>query len=343
MEEKKVSLTKKQWIICTAAVLVVICLVAGLVWILTRQRPSEDLSAADGAEVSIMDIMCEPAGIAAMGDGSFLITDTYEKVIWRLKDGESSRYAGGETVEDPYGEPLGGYNDAALEESYFKSPWAIVPFLEGYAVSDPDNDVVRYVDSGRVQTLNGSTNEDLELTELGWVAFHHPTGLASDEQGNLYIADTLENAIRRVTPEGDVTTFASNLEEPTGLCWQDGVLYVAETGANRIVKVEKGQVSVVAGSGKAGMEDGRAEQASFSVPKGVAADRDGTVYISDTGNSAIRKVQNGKVTTLLARDIDDLTAFSPVAPVGILLDGGRLYVCDTFSQKVYVIRIGGLG
>lgn len=345
MEEKKVKLSKKQWILCAVAFLIVLCLLVWLIVILRKKTEVAEsseavenlVSAGAVTDVSIMDVMCEPSGIAAMEDGSLLITDTYDKVIWRVKDGASTLYAGGETVEDPYGQPMGGYNDAVLEDSYFKSPWAISPFLDGYAVSDPYNDVVRYVDGDIVQTLNGSTTEDLQMTDMGWVAFDYPTGLATDEDGNLYISDTLQGAIRRVTPEGDVTTYASGLTEPMGLCWKDGVLYVAETGANRIVKVENGQVAAVAGSGTEGLEDGAADQAMFSIPKGVTVDESGTVYVSDTGNSAVRRIRDGEVVTLLARNVDDLESFSPVSPIGLMLEGNRLYVCDGFSQKVFVI------
>lgn len=345
MEEKKVKLSKRQWILCAAAFLIVICLLVWLIVILRKKNEVAEsseavenlVSAGAVTDVSIMDVMCKPSGIAAMEDGSLLITDTYDKVIWRMKDGVSTVYAGGETVEDPYGQPMGGYNDAVMEDSYFKSPWAISPFLDGYAVSDPDNDVVRYVDGDIVQTLNGSTTEDLQMTDMGWVAFNHPTGLATDEDGNLYISDTLQGAIRRVTPEGDVTTYASGLTEPMGLCWKDGVLYVAETGANRIVKVENGQVVTVAGSGTEGLGDGAADQAMFSMPEGVTVDESGAVYVSDTGNSAVRRIQDGEVVTLLARNVDDLESFSPVSPIGLMLEGNRLYVCDNFSQKVFVI------
>ncbi len=343
MEEKKTELSKKQLIIGSAVLAVIICLAVCLIVFLKRpEEPAmEAVSTQNGtvSQASIVDIMCEPSGIVAMEDGSLLITDAYDKVILQLKDGVSSIYAGGETVEDVYGQPVGGYNDSVSEESFFRSLWAIAPFLEGYAVSDPENDVVRYVDANLVQTLNGSTSEDLDMTDMGWVAFHHPTGLASDEEGNLYISDTLEGAVRRVTPEGDVTTFASELTEPMGLCWKEGVLYIAETGANRIVKVEEGQKTVVAGSGVEGMEDGPAGRASFSVPQGLTVDEQGAIYVSDTGNSAIRKIQNDEVSTLLARNVDDIESFTPVSPRGLLADGKRLYVCDTFAQKVFVISM----
>ena len=295
--------------------------------------PSSDLTV-----VSAMDVMCEPSGILFLEDGSFLVTDIYNKVVWRVADGASTVYAGSDTVADPYGEPMGGYNDASLEETYFKHPWAIVPFLDGYAVSDADNDVVRLIQAESTQTVNGSTREKLTLTGLG-VAFNHPTGLASDEEGNLYVSDTYEGAIRKITPEGDVTTFARSLTEPMGLCWADGTLYVAETGNNRIIKITNGKTTLVAGSGEEGFVDGSTAEAAFSSPQGVTVGEDGTIYVSDTANSAVRQIRDGVVTTLTQRDVNDLESFIPISPSGLSVYGNQLYVCDNFSRKVFVITL----
>ena len=286
--------------------------------------------------VSAMDVMCEPRGILALEDGSFLVTDSYNKVIWQVADGAGTVYAGSDTVSDPYGKPLGGYHDAALEDAHFRRPWGIAPFLGGYAVSDADNNVVRLLLETTTQTVNGVTEEDLTVTDLG-VIFNHPTGLAADAEGNLYVSDTYEGAVRKITPEGSVTTFVDGLADPIGLCWKDGTLYIAETGANRIVKITDGQTVVVAGSGEDGFVDGPAAQAAFSAPQCVAVGGDGAVYVSDTANSAIRKIHDGVVTTMVRRDESDLDAVIPISPVGLIVHGDQLYVCDSFARKVFVI------
>ena len=284
-------------------------------------------------EVSAMDVMCQPSGVAAMEDGSLLVTDTYHKVVWQVKNGVSTRYAGGETVEDLYGQPVGGYNDSALKNSYFKTPWAIAPFLDGWAVSDADNNTIRLIRAKTVETVNGHTSEKLTVTDLG-VAFQHPTGLAADENGNLYISDTFQNAVRKITPKGEVTTLASNLSEPMGLCWYKGTLYIAETGANRIVKYQSARLSTVAGSGQDDQIDGPAAQAAFSSPQGLAVGEGGFIYVADTNNSAIRQIKDGQVTTLVARDVTDLTSFFPISPTNLLLQGDTLYICDPFARKL---------
>ena len=305
---------------------------AALMNYLTRFAGGRSLSS-----VSAMDVMCAPSGITAMADGTVLVTDTYYKQLWRVRERTSQVYAGGETVAGLYGEPLGGYNDDEVLEGYFKRPWAVAEFLDGWAVSDTDNGAIRLVRAEKIQTVNGSTRELLSTSKMG-VAFDRPTGLASDGEGNLYVADTGKGAVRKITPKGVVTTAASGLNEPTGLCWRDGVLYIAETGANRIVKLEKGRVSTVAGSGEDSFLDGPADRAAFSGPQGVTAAEDGAIYVADTLNSAVRRVRDGQVDTLTVRDTA-LAEFGLVSPRGLLILGNRLYICDGFARKVFVLEL----
>ena len=287
---------------------------------------------------SAMDVMCAPSGMVPMEDGSFLVTDTYHKLLWKVRLGAGTVLAGGETTQGLYGEPLGGYNDASLLESFFKEPWAAVPFLDGWAVSDTANNAVRLVRRKDTQTLNGKTGEGLTVTAMG-VTFDRPTGLAADKDGNLYVSDTGGGAVRKITPQGRVTTAASRLSEPMGLCWKNGALYIAEAGAHRVVKLRDGKLSTVAGSGEEGLADGPAEQAAFSAPQGVAVGDNGAVYVSDTGNSAVRMVRDGEVTTLAVRDVS-LARAGLTAPRGLLVQGDRLYICDGFARKVFVLRLG---
>lgn len=288
--------------------------------------------------ISAMDVMCAPSGMVPMEDGSFLVTDTYHKLLWKVRLGAGTVLAGGETTLGLYGEPLGGYNDASLLESFFKEPWAAAPFLDGWAVSDTANDAVRLVRRKDTQTLNGKTSEGLTVTAMG-VAFDRPTGLAADKDGNLYVSDTGSGAVRKITPQGRVTTAASRLSEPMGLCWKNGALYIAEAGAHRVVKLKDGKLTTVAGSGEEGLADGPAEQAAFSAPQGVAVGDNGAVYVSDTGNSAVRMVRDGEVTTLAVRDVS-LARAGLTAPRGLLVQGDRLYICDGFARKVFVLRLG---
>lgn len=289
--------------------------------------------------VSAIDVMCEPCGILALEDGSLLVTDVYGKTIMQVTDGVSSVYAGCGTVEDIYGKPIGGYVDGTLENSFFRLPWSIAPYIGGYAVADADNNALRLLLPEGVKTINTDTEESLTTDDMG-VVFNHPTGLAADNDGNLYVSDTMQNAIRKIDKEGNVSTITSALTGPTGLYWKGDSLYVAETGANRIVRISgDGRVMVIAGGGQDGMNDGPSALASFSSPQGVAVDDNGVVYVADTANSAIRRIRNGVVDTLLVRDTTDLEANAPVTPMGMTVVDGQLYVCDSFARQVLVIDL----
>ncbi|MCI9505144.1 MAG: leucine-rich repeat protein [Oscillospiraceae bacterium] len=287
--------------------------------------------------LSAIDVMCAPSGIAVDKDGVLLVTDLYNKQVWKVLNRAGTAYAGGATVPDLYGQPLGGYNDGNLTGSYFKEPWAVAPFLDGWAVSDTANNAVRLVTGGGIQTLNTASREKLTVTNLG-VAFNRPTGLAADEDGNLYVADTGSGTVRRVSPQGGASTVAKGLSDPTGLCWKDGALYIAETGRNRILQLKDGKITVLAGSGSDGSAGGRAAQASFSAPQGVAVGEDGSVYVADTGNGAVRMIKSGTVSTLAVRDPAQLSG-DMISPVGLLLQGGSLYVCDPFVRKIFVLAV----
>ena len=226
---------------------------------------------------------------------------------------------------------MGGYNDARLTGSYFKEPWAIAPFLDGWAVSDTANNAVRLVAGSGVRTLNGATSEKLKTARLG-VVFDRPTGLAADDSGSLYVSDTGSGAVRKITAKGEVTTVAKDLAEPMGLCWKDGTLYIAEAGKNRIVTLAGGKVSVLAGNGGDGLANGKAPEASFSAPQGLTVGDDGSVYVADTGNGAVRKIKDGTVTTVAAEGL--------TTPRGLLVQGGSLYVCDSFARKIVVCQLG---
>lgn len=123
-----------------------------------------------------------------------------------------------------------------------------------------------------------------------------------------------------------------------GLCWKNGALYAAEAGTNRVIKIADAKTSLVAGSGKQALEDGAAAQASFSLPEAVAADDNGAVYVSDTGNidSAIRKISDGQVSTLADQD-KSKAGVGLVSPSGLLVQGKQLYICDPFSRKLFVL------
>jgi streptogramin lyase len=293
-----------------------------------------------------------PSAVLRDKDGSYLVADAFNKVVWRAESGQSPIIMVGGAGETP-----GGYHDGAYAEAAFLSVWAVAPFGDAYLVSDPEANVIRWFGNGSVKTAAGSGQAGLKDDRGVGAVFSHPTGLAADSDGNVYIADTGNHRIRRMDKDGHVTTVAGNGESggyadgaanaaafnaPTGLAWRDGALYIADTGNHRIRKLVNGQVTTLAGVGyDQGSDayyggdylDGPIESARFSAPTGVAAGPDGIIYVSDTGNSAVRQIQSGQVTTVVISDADIGDPF-PVAPRGLLADG-RLLICDTFAGVVF--------
>lgn len=260
------------------------------------------------------------------------VTDTFNKVIWKYANGNLTRFAGQIGPKGLDGTPEGAYVDASITTARFMEPWDIVPFLDGWAVSDAEAHVIRYIDATAVRTLAGSgKNETINGSGKG-AAFMRPAGLAVDDKNNLYIADTDAGTIRMMDKSGKVTTYYSGLNEPTGICYSDGVLYICETGANRIVSIKSGSLSVVAG-GVEGFADGAAASAKFAAPLGIAVAGDGTIIVSDTGNSAVRKIVGGRVYTLITSEDKDSNV---VAPRGIYVTGPYAIITDNYSGELVV-------
>ena len=302
------------------------------------------------AAAETMDASMAPSGMALVGD-TLYVADVCHRAVWTVEDGEAVLLTGRTEVTDLSGQPVAGYNDGPFAQAAFSEPWAIVPYDGGFLVSDTGNHVLRYLDlvEEEVCTAAGTGRADFRDGTGEQAAFDSPTGLAVDSQGTVYIADTGNNVIRCMDEDGKVTTYAGgeegctlgNLETvqfsgPTGLCWADGVLYVADTGNHRIVAIADGEAALVAGAelpGEAAYEggylNGPAELARFASPQGVAVGADGTVYVADTGNGAVRAIREGYVTTLLS---PDPSGTYPISPRSLLCHGNALYMGDVFAK-----------
>ena len=284
------------------------------------------------------------SGICVTADGTVLVSDTFNKVLWSAEGESFTPFAGKIGAADLSGEPVGSYFDAAADKAYFLEPWAIEPWLDGWAVTDSAANVVRYVTEAQVATLAGSGTAGLSNGVGKKAAFSNPTGLASDGS-LLYVADTGNGAIRKIDKDGNVSTYVTGLTEPTGLSWQDGALYVAETGQSRILRITNGTVEVLAGVSEAAEDEGEyyggyadapAAEAKFDHPQGVLADEDGSVYIADSGNGAVRVLRDGRVYTL-ARSSADSAA--PVKPVGLARKDNALLVTDAFAGVILELAL----
>jgi len=192
--------------------------------------------------------------------------------------------------------------------------------------------------------------------------------LAADAAGNLYVADTSNHTIRKITPDGTVSTFAGQASNPGHLdgigsaarfVYPEGVavdaagnVYVADTANNTIRKISPtGNVITLAGlAATSGSTDGTASAALFRNPEDIAVDAGGNVYVVDSYNSTIRKITPGAVVSTLAGvagsygSVDGTGAAARFAsPVAIAADpAGIVYVADTRNHTIRKITLDGV-
>jgi len=222
--------------------------------------------------------------------------------------------------------------------------------LLAYCVTSPVGTVTTF--AGGVSGSTDGTGADAR--------FKRPQGVAVDGDGNVYVADSENYTIRKITPAGVVTTLAgtagsqgsadgtgadARFYHPVGVAVDgDGNLYVTEDYNHTIRKITPaGEVTTLAGTAElSGSDDGTGADARFDSPVGVAVDGDGNLYVTDRDNNTIRKVTPAGVVITLAgaagsQGSDDGTG--PLArfdsPVGVAVDGdGNLYVADRDNNTI---------
>lgn len=178
--------------------------------------------------------------------------------------------------------------------------------------------------------------------------FNGPAGLDFGPDGNLYVADRVNHRIRKITPSGTVTTIAGSVQgfadgagtsalfnSPMNLTVDNtGIIYVADSGNNRIRKImTDGNVTTLAGSAE-GFSDGTVSNALFYSPEGIFITTNGIIYIGDTGNQRIRKIMpDGTVTTLAGGTLGNADGIGSAAqfwsPCGLTVDSnGTVFVAE---------------
>lgn len=246
-----------------------------------------------------------PGAVAVDSVGMVYVADTLNHTVRVITTaGAVTTLAGGAGAS--------GYNDAAGLTARFSQPSGIaVDFSGTVFVADKGNHVIRRISGGVVSTFAGQAGTPGLQDGTGAAArFRSPAGLAVDQAGNIYVADSGNNIIRRITSGGVVTTVAGSptgtagsangaaasalFNRPLGVAVDNVAnVYVADASNHLIRKISSsGDVTTVAGS-VVGSQDGVSSAARFNSPSSVVVDATGNLFIADTGNHVIRRTTSG--------------------------------------------------
>lgn len=232
-------------------------------------------------------------------------------------------------------------------------------------VTDSYNNVIRRIStSGTVTTYGGNDTAGYRNGADSVAEFRTPLGVCTDKAGNVYVADTYNNVIRKISTSGKVTTYAGNdtlgyrdgadsiaeFSYPVGLVADSaGNIYVTDNGNNVVRKISNtGMVTTVAGSGQPGYKNGATDTCEFLGLYGIVLDDSNNIYVTEYLNNDVRKISKGMVTTYAGYD----SVITPLGlrngksdsaffnnPTGLAIDSaGSIYVADEFNNVIRKIH-----
>ena len=261
-----------------------------------------------------------PQGISVDTSGNVFVADRGNHKIRKISpSGVVTTYAGSGSK---------GKLDGLAASASFNTPYDVAVDLNGNVyVADYENHKIRKISSnGTVSTLAGSGTYGY-ADGIGTAAkFGYPAGLDVDSIGNIYVADEYNHRIRKITPNGTVSTFSGpkvgddfdRFAYPRGVTVaKDGTLYVADQDKNRIRKVATdGKATNFAGTGVENEWDGPASTATFARPAAVTVGANNAVYVADYSNHKIRKIDSAAVVVSAPMLTDQDRAFKVCNPYG---------------------------
>lgn len=258
-----------------------------------------------------------------------------------------------------------GTGDGIGNAATFNSPHGVACDKAGNIyVADRFNHKIRKISSGNIVTTFAGSGNIGGFDGTGTAAsFYEPWGIACDTAGNVYVADTKNYKIRKITTAGVVTTIAgtgsfgttngpailARFGFPTGICvTDDGTIYVADHQTHTIRKIFQGNVTTLAGTPYViGSNDGQGTAASFNRPYGIDLDLNGNILVADEWNHLIREVTpGGLVTTIAGVGIVGSTNGQPMAsmfnyPWDVTVDANNnIFIADGYNYTIRKISAG---
>jgi hypothetical protein len=319
---------------------------------------------SNAAAVSIEKMLFpHPAALALDGTGNIYVVDDRDNTLTQITGGTATAILGGSPGR-------AGVANGHGSHTLFNKPSGLTIGVDGNLyVADAGNAVIRQTTPGGVTSMfaGSSINKDHQDGTGGGAWFNFPSGICSDVDGNLYISDSYNHVIRRITPLGGVSTVAgtakisgtadgaaasASFTNPTGIAVVQKnartIIYVADTGNHTIRIIDSGSVGTLAGSaGEEGYAEGSGAAARFRYPGGLVADGD-DLYLADTGNHIIREINTltGNVQTVAGlptiagrADGNPLEAMFD-SPLDVAIDSaGNLYVADSGNAAIRKIDV----
>lgn len=295
-----------------------------------------------------------PEGVTVDATGNLIITDRGNNRIRKVSAaGVMSTIAGANAA---------GFVNGAATAARFRLPWkSAVDAAGNIFVADRDNHCIRKITpDGMVSTFAGQGTAGFADGDKTTAMFNQPLDVAVDAAGNVYVADNLNHRIRKITPDGNVSTLAGDgtagyadgagtaarLKNPSGLSLDTaGNLVVADRLNHRIRKVTiAGEVSTLAGDGTSGYKDGDAVTARFADPYGITVDGNGNILVADLNNNKVRKLTSSAVSTVAGTGKGFLDGPGASAqlnqPTDICTDAaGNIFVADLGNNCIRKISL----
>lgn len=244
-----------------------------------------------------------------------------------------------------------GFSDGNVMLAKFNYTAGICSDTAGnlYVADEFNNRIRKITPDGMVTTLAGSGLSGSTNGPGTSAKFNCPHGLCVDTSGNVYVVERIGNKVRKIVPDGTVSTFATGFLNPYGICIDtNGILYVADSDNYKIKKITpQGVVTTFAG-GNNGYQDGQGTSAGFSSMRGICVDTSGNVFVADYFIHKIRKITpTGYVSTVAGTTIGyqdgDGAAAQFNYPTGITVDSlGNLYVAEEYNNTIRKIDANGV-
>ena len=302
-----------------------------------------------------------PSGVAVDGAGNIYVADTSNDTIRKIAPGGVVSTLAGSAG-------MAGNEDGGGAGARFDGPSRLVVNHAGnIVVADTYNHNIRQITpTGDVTSLAGTGNHGYNDGPAFAAQFYFPRGISVDATDNIYVADTNNNTVRKIAPNGDVSTLAGSLnrgnadgagntarfDRPIGAAVDnEGNVFVADYYNHTVRKVTPtGVVSTFAGLASPGNDDGTGGAARFWFPQSAAVSVGGDVYVADRTNNTIRKITPaGVVSTLagLAGNAGSADGTGSAArfdlPTGVAVDSAaNVYVADLHNNTIRKITPAGV-